>query len=213
MELTVLGKYAATVPEPHAMLRFVLGWHGGAGAMSEFAFGLTSPLDLIGKLEREIGRLGASEEPDSVDHKNQADHAINCALTAWHISDWVFVSGLKTDTVSANSLGNFQKQLIDDCSDLGICKDLANGSKHFKIDRPEQSNVSQTSNRKTVGGGITKSLSKPLVRPLVSSLTGGHTVLLVEVSMKNGGRVKAITLFENVLSYWQEFVVAAQSDA
>lgn len=180
--------------------------------MSEFAFGLKSPAELIEKLEREINRLRAAEKPGSEDHKRQADHAINCALTAWHISDWVFVAGLKTSSVRANSLGNFQKQLIGECSELGIWKDLANGSKHFKIDKPEHSNVSKTTDRKTVGGGLTRSLTRPLTRPVVRNLTGGYTVLVVEVSMKDGTKMKAETLFDNTLSYWRDFMLNARKE-
>ncbi len=179
--------------------------------MSEYAFGLVKPQDMIDKLEREIGRLVASETNSNIDHKHQADHAFNCAVTAWHITDWMHVAQLRTASVNSKSLGNFQKQLIDDCFELGICKDLANGSKHFKIDKPDKSIVSKTLNKKTVGGGILQPVVQPILGPVVSSVFGGYQVLEVQVLLKNGANIKASLFFKAVHKYWRQFLSDAST--
>ena len=51
--------------------------------MTDYAFALGTPADLLEKLSREIERFRQDEQ-------NQSDHAFNFAVTAWHITDWVY---------------------------------------------------------------------------------------------------------------------------
>ena len=54
--------------------------------MVAFSTGLESPGDMLSKLKRELNRLADA----SAEHTAVVDHGVNCAWTAWHITDWVW---------------------------------------------------------------------------------------------------------------------------
>jgi hypothetical protein len=77
-------------------------------------------------------------------------HAINCAITSWHISDWVWESygvaerqGLigrfnsDFDVESDKALERFQKLLRERHRPLHICWQIATGSKHKNIKKAD----------------------------------------------------------------------------
>jgi len=79
--------------------------------------------------------------------------AFNTAITAWHISDWIWQSSPETRSKMASKLkvqfdektptgrrvglGRFQNNVAEQCRALHICREIANGSKHMRMDRPD----------------------------------------------------------------------------
>lgn len=80
--------------------------------------GLQTVRDLLGKLERELGRLQSDVS---------ADTYFNFAVTAYHICDWI--EGDSTvPNAARRDLPNVRRLLP-----IQVCRDIANGSKHFRL--------------------------------------------------------------------------------
>ena len=106
-------------------------------------FRLLSEHDMFRKLRREKRRLRTVEH-DSDSRNDQIDAAINFALTAWHLTDWLW-QRRKPDwdrLFGAKTKIEFQKELRRRCPCLGVCDVIANafkhgGSAHTKEHRPD----------------------------------------------------------------------------
>lgn len=178
--------------------------------MSAYAFGLRTPRDLLDKLDREIRRLAEAEKASSPNHRLQADHAFNCAITAWHIADWMHAGGLVTKKVNSERLSEYRRELTRDCAELASCRDIANGSKHFKLDKPDKAVLEKTSGQRANSRGVTRPHVRSLTRSVTRPLTGEIVVVWVaDVSLRDGGRIKAIKMFERVSTYWSQFLAEA----
>lgn len=112
-------------------------------------FGMDHPQQMYVKLAWELNALMASM---SVWKDNEAApealfHAFNTAITAWHISDWLwqYQPGIRkqlatkfqfvfeeTSTGIKKGLGKFQEAIVLHCNELRVCREIANGSKHMR---------------------------------------------------------------------------------
>lgn len=95
------------------------------------SFNIKSSNDFLQKLVEDFEALTNNPLSSSI--------AINCAMTAWHLTDWVFKEYAAQH--GYNDLGNFRLSL--DCPSLLIMHDIANGSKHLELSRPK-SQISDT---------------------------------------------------------------------
>ncbi|HEV8339587.1 MAG TPA: hypothetical protein VGR25_08015 [bacterium] len=77
-------------------------------------FGLKAPTDLLAKLQREAKRVE--------DAPLDPDHAFNFCITGYHLLDWTYGKG-KSKVLEQEPL-------------LKVLYDLANGIKHFELERP-----------------------------------------------------------------------------
>jgi len=57
--------------------------------------------------------------------------AINCAMTAWHLTEWIFYEFYNIPSSSFNSVSAFQQDIKRQCYSLQIMHDLTTGTKHF----------------------------------------------------------------------------------
>jgi hypothetical protein len=58
--------------------------------MSDYAFGLKTPVDFLEKARREVRRLKRGmAEASLASPVDIQDVAINAALTLWHVADWI----------------------------------------------------------------------------------------------------------------------------
>src|SRR6266487_1410203 len=83
-------------------------------------YGMKTPRDMLAKLQRERARL---------DNEVSGDNLFNFVVTAYHIIDWIkndpsVPAPAKTEVVSM--YGN---------THVAVCRDLANASKHFALDK------------------------------------------------------------------------------
>ena len=109
---------------------------------SGHVFRMTSVHDVFRKLNREMKRLeNASNGGERAD---QVDAAINFAITAWHLTDWVWCRQEHElrEAFKVNGLGEFQEIIRRECPALAVCDVIANAAKHGGVahkrkDRPE----------------------------------------------------------------------------
>ena len=83
--------------------------------------GLQSAEDVFGKVERELARLEAEVT---------ADTYFNFAITAYHLCDWV-EKDARLPKAARRDLKVLRRELA-----IQVCRDIANGSKHFGVDYP-----------------------------------------------------------------------------
>lgn len=125
-----------------------------------------------------------------------ARHAINCAVTAYHMHEWVWGDWLKKNTVAKAKLGISDKDSFLAWIDtnepfFSVVQDLANGSKHF--DR-------KTMQKTQVAGAFDAAASD------------GHAfdIARLEVELDDGGgetrRVLAEILFNDLIVFWRDFL-------
>jgi hypothetical protein len=117
-------------------------------------FGLDNPQHLYVKLAVELNQFMTAQ---SVCSKNEPYPealfvGFNVAITAWHITDWLWMSDITNRQKVAKSYGvsynetpsgiekgleRFQSAIVSDCRALYICREIANGSKHMKKKKPD----------------------------------------------------------------------------
>lgn len=89
------------------------------------SFEIKNSFDLFKKLEAEYEDLKNDEL--------SSRHAINCAMTAWHLTDWAFED--LRERHGYTNIGEYRNSL--NCPSLKIMHDIANGGKHLNLARPK----------------------------------------------------------------------------
>lgn len=92
--------------------------------MNVLSFDIRTPKDFYNKLITDFEDYKKSD--------NSSRIALNCAMTSWHLSDWVY-HGFNIKNSYAK-LVNYQQHVKSICPSLQIMHDIANGSKHFKLE-------------------------------------------------------------------------------
>jgi hypothetical protein len=95
-------------------------------------FWLRDSRDLLEKLRWEIDNLFCRQRYDVEACQYLA---YNCAVTAWHVSDWLFEDIPDDLRVSRGwrNLRDFQQFIRRECSALTLCGASANASKHRRV--------------------------------------------------------------------------------
>jgi hypothetical protein len=74
---------------------------------------------------------------DFMENTDSPRHAMNCAITAHHMHDWVWNDYLKNDEVTRTQMGiakdkkHFVRWIGDHSIWFGMVQEISNGSKHF----------------------------------------------------------------------------------
>ena len=98
-------------------------------------FGIDTSRDLLAKLEADFADY--AKEPAS------GRLALNCAMTAYHMHEWVWGDWLKTDNAVRKALGirdveTFLAWIDRECPWFPVVQGLTNGAKHFIPNQPVQ---------------------------------------------------------------------------
>jgi hypothetical protein len=118
-------------------------------------FAMNDPSHMWHKLAWELQHLTTSlsvwEDNDGA--PEPLFRAANTAITAWHLSDWLWQSSpevrkklakrfdlrlRETKKGRRDGLRRFQQALTENCKALKICREIANGSKHMRTDNPDE---------------------------------------------------------------------------
>src|SRR6516225_8366777 len=100
---------------------------------------INSSRDMLEKLRREIDRLAGS-----IIRQEIVDHGLNAAMTAWHLTDWVWreIQGsTRRPALTARAgtpireLKQFQELVKRNCAELAHCEGIAISTKHFTFSR------------------------------------------------------------------------------
>jgi len=105
------------------------------------SFELRDSRDILEKLQWELSNLFSRQRHDI---KVCQYHAFNCAVTAWHATDWLWQDisqGLRSE-LQVRSLQDFQDYVRKACPELNLCHQIANGSKHCLLERNPDPTIS-----------------------------------------------------------------------
>jgi hypothetical protein len=106
------------------------------------SFGLSTAADMTHKASRDWWRYFNAQTSS-----DKRDAAINCAITAWHLIEWVWAAiavAHRTSPEVSKILGVSGRPLrledvrdwaLRECPSLEICQAICNGSKHVGSDR------------------------------------------------------------------------------
>src|ERR1700690_2726829 len=106
-------------------------------------FGLQTAANLFRKLLWERDQLHRAMAPENYRYPDVTPIylAFNCAITAWHLIDWIWADATdeQKEKLAATygfqqseGLGTFKNALLKMIPELAACSDIANGSKHFE---------------------------------------------------------------------------------
>jgi hypothetical protein len=91
--------------------------------MNNLTFEIKNSKDFLDKLKKDF--------KDYLDSNNYSRMAINCAMTSWHLTEWIYHEYNFNKKFKKN---NYQKHIKKLCPSLQIMHDISNGSKHYKLD-------------------------------------------------------------------------------
>ncbi|MFT3846420.1 MAG: hypothetical protein QM725_15290 [Lacibacter sp.] len=102
--------------------------------MPSLSFDIKSTKDFYNKL--------LEEYEDFQNNKTSTRIALNCAMTAWHLTEWVYHelsqkinNAPKSISLSKKEIKDFQDELKKQCLSLQIVNDLTDGTKHCLLSR------------------------------------------------------------------------------
>lgn len=165
-------------------------------------FALATPHHLLIKLHWEVRQLRASlvGERRVIDTHAPAYHAFNCAITCWHLTDWVWESAdeerrqlISSDFgVALRKIEDFQAALRSRYRSLHICWQIANGSKHLKLRKtdPDIKTDNVWEYQPAMAGSM--QAGEPL---------GSYRYRLSLTD--DGVRIEALAMFEETMKIWE----------
>lgn len=90
--------------------------------MSRLSFDIKNSSDFFKKLLEDYNEFKKDDTSSRV--------AINCAMTAWHLIDWVYFEFME---IRYPKFSDFQNELKALCPELQIMQDITNSSKHHTL--------------------------------------------------------------------------------
>lgn len=131
---------------------------------------------------------------DFMQQMDSARHAMNCAITAHHMADWVWGDFVKGDAALKAKLGvkdknDFMAWIDRQTVWFGLVQSISNGSKHFI-----RENAKGT--QKVQGFGMGGFGQGPF----------GMSYLAVKVSQTDPQNMELSLLFEVVIRFWRDFL-------
>jgi len=171
---------------------------------------MNSSRDMLEKLRREIDRLAGS-----IIRQEIVDHGLNAAMTAWHLTDWVWreiQNSTRRPTLTAKArapireLKQFQELVKRNCAELAYCEDIAISTKHFTFSKLPVFSTKVTErfkiNPDPIGkdGGVTRHQFPP------PGETVTYTAQAAELWITDGRSLTPATeVLEHAFQWWRKF--------
>ncbi len=166
---------------------------------SGHVFRMRSVHDIFRKLYRERRRFELAGS-DNEGRQNQVDAAVNFAITAWHMTDWVWQRQERElcERFGVRCKREFLNKMREQCPDLKVCDVIANAAKHGgtadkREDRPEIETVLVAEPVAEGGAGV----------ELYAVVADRKWSLRIEV---NGRSEDPHALFYRVFGFWSQFI-------
>lgn len=174
---------------------------------------------MLEKLRRELKRLMRAKSNESAE-----DHAMNCALTAFHVLDYVWYTHFGDNEKARSCIGisatgnqydlkrEFTEYVTDRSPALRLCQDLAQGFKHVHARPIPQAKYPGVAGTETKG--VHKIIDGPgyidedgvLNVPLPAAVTVTTERYDVWITDDEGNSRDAREIFQEVREFWQTFL-------
>lgn len=149
--------------------------------MNNLSFNIKKPIDFLNKLREDYGEFCNDDTSSRI--------ALNCAMTAWHLTDWVFNEYNSTISINFPTLASYQEDMKVRCPSLQIMHDVTNGTKHYELKR----HIPEVKETKLHQGAFDKSFDRSFD---TSSL---------DVEMKDGRKIYFEDEIGNVVEFWEDY--------
>ncbi len=166
---------------------------------SGHVFRMRSVHDIFRKLGREKQRFKKAGS-DNEGRQDQVDAAVNFAITAWHMTDWVWGRHEHElrEYFDVSNKREFQDEMRRRCFGLAVCDVIANAAKHGgtahkKKDRPDIETILVAHPVANDAAGV----------ELIAVLADRQWSLNIRV---NGTPKEPLTLFNRVFLFWHKFI-------
>lgn len=146
-------------------------------------FDLRTPKAFLDKLDWDLRKLLEMERQTSREIPFQA---MNCALTAWHMHEWIYLflpMNVATQYPTLKAFANFVKK---DSDYIRCCRELADSTKHFQITRDPHPDIHTES--------------------VAVSLDGRESDILWLVDVPNVGLTRISHLIAHSQAFWIAFM-------
>ncbi|MFC0343406.1 hypothetical protein [Epilithonimonas hispanica] len=90
--------------------------------MNKYSFDIKTSDDFYNKLKEDYNEFCTKETSSRI--------ALNCAMTAWHLHEWIYKDYKHTQLKAVKNIGDFKDKIKILCPSLKIMQDLCNGTKH-----------------------------------------------------------------------------------
>jgi len=175
-------------------------------------FALDSSRDMLEKLKREIERLAGS-----IIRQEVVDHAVNAAMTAWHLTDctWREIQGSiprrRTLTARAGTpikeLKEFQEFVKRDCIEMAYCEGIAVSTKYFTFSKPPVFSTKVTERFKISSDPIGKDGDATLNQFSPAGEIVSYTAQASELWITDGRSLtSAVEILEDAFQWWRKFI-------
>ena len=148
--------------------------------MNDFSFDIKTSKDFFNKLLADYDEFCSDTTSSRV--------ALNCAMTAWHLTEWTYNEFNQSLCNHFATLTLYQQDLKRQCSSLQIMHDLANGTKHYLLTR-HRPIVKETN---LYEGTFDKTFDRTFD---VSNL---------EIELNNGTKIYFEDEIKNVINFWKQ---------
>jgi hypothetical protein len=152
-------------------------------------FAVEGSRDLVNKLWWEI-----EEYRDEAELEKKLWRAFNCAVTAWHICDWLWRERT-ADRKEQRGLAAFQTAMKEKCRHLNFCRHIATASKHGGVDRHFDDSINV----------VVRATRDPLEGAFSDSLKSKHWEIIVTDQHLS---YDALEVFYVVQSFWDRITVS-----
>lgn len=96
--------------------------------MNKLSFDIKNSQDFLKKLCDDFTEFQQNDTSSRI--------ALNCAMTAWHLTEWVYNEFMNK---KFSSVTDFQIDLKNKCFSLQLMHDISNGAKHYKLTKHKPS--------------------------------------------------------------------------
>ena len=145
--------------------------------MGNFSFNIKTSIDLF--------KVFKEDYSDFKSNDTDSRKAIHCALTAWHLVEWI-----RIEFHSQKGLIDFQNELKQKCPSLQIMQDISNGTKHTIITKYP----SKIKNTSTQDGSFSNAFSS------------AFDISYLAIELNDGSMVSFKDEIENVIKFWTNYL-------
>ncbi len=123
-------------------------------------------------------------------NKTSSRIALNCAMTTWHLTEWVYNEFSNQFLSEFGNLIPFQKEIKQQCPSFQIMRDLANGTKHYVLTRHNPI-VKETELHK---GSFSNAFSR------------SFNISRLEIELKDGSRLYFEDEILKTIVFWRQYL-------
>jgi hypothetical protein len=150
--------------------------------MSDLSFDIKTTSDFFKKLTEDYNEFLADKISSRV--------ALNCAMTAWHLTDWAYNEFNNQLTAQFGRLDLYQEDIKDQCPSLQIMHDLSNGTKHYLLTRHSPKVKKTTLHRGSFNNDFNRDFD-------ISSL---------DIALNNGTKIYFEDEIQKVVEFWAQYL-------